>query len=86
MGVWHRYNAVSWNCDCDVMWVAIPMLSALPPPPPLPPLPPPLPLLRRPTAAHHTLTSGYPPSGAGGRGHDQEPCTQVRGDKGNAGE
>lgn len=44
MGVWHGHNAVSSNCDRDVMWVAFTTQSALfaPPPPPL-----------RSTAAHH---------------------------------
>lgn len=61
MGVWHRHNAVSSNCDCDVMWVAIPMHSALFAPPPLQPL-------CCPTAAHRTVTSGHPLWGTEGRG------------------
>lgn len=64
MGVWHRHNAVSSNCDRDVMRVAIPMQSALFAPPPHGPL-------RCPAAAHHRVTSGHPLWGPGRRGTTQ---------------
>lgn len=74
----HESLAQTQRCDRDVMWVAVPMQSALSFSffsffaPPLPPL-------LRPTAAHHTLTSGHPLQGlrGEGRGAHREPCTQV---------